>query len=281
MLESARLVETCNLATKLLVARLIDDHGIEPHIAVVQVGHESASSHYVLLKQKRAAEVGIVVSLYGLEEEERNEYLIPLLDHLAADSDVHGIVLQLPVPGISKDELTEILEHIPHEKDVDGLRGSWVTNPNFPTKTLGGLLDESGPALPPVLSGVLSLLDSYNIPFEGTVAVVGDGLLVGQPIRQYCEHENIPVISVQEDTDQIVQLVQQADIVVTGTGTPNLVTYEWIKPGATVCNVAGDVHESSVAQVAGALTPEKGGIGPLTVTWLLYNGARAALQQLA
>lgn len=254
------------------------DRGLEPHVAVVLVGNDEASLEYVSRKDKRAKEDGIIFSLYHLEEELVSfDDVAKTIDFLGADKDIHGIVLQLPLPDNFTDaQVTELIGHIPAEKDVDGLKGDW-TKLTYTTDDSAKLAAPQQWALPPMIMAVLSLLDYYNVSRnDKKIVLVGRGRLVGTPLEVFFQKLGFDVTSVDEETDDILDITKQADILITGTGQPDLITYQWVKEGAVVVDCSGDVHTGSVEQVAEALSPAQGGIGPLTVAWLLHNVLNAA-----
>lgn len=253
------------------------DGGVSPHVAVLLVGEDPASVRYVDIKTRRAEENGVTLSTYLLEADTPRPELVEILDHLSADDEIHGIIVQLPLPGVWSDaELDTLFSHIDPSKDVDGLRGDWVTTTE-PVFTVQALLGAKDGFVPPMVASVCSLLDAYAIPLKDKkTVVVGRGRLVGKPIEAYLRKAGYDIQTVDEETDGILDITQSADILIAGTGTPDIVTYQWIKPDAVVLDCADDVHRDSVDQVASAVAPAKGGLGPLTVAWLLHNVVRAA-----
>ena len=169
-----------------------------------------------------------------------------------------------------------LLSLVPASKDVDGLGGHWQKQAGQ-ALTLKELLEPQNALLPPTVSSVLSLLDQYSIsPRDKRTVMVGRGRLVGRPLEEYFKHLGLEVASVDEETPGILAITQTADILISATGEPDLITYQWVKQGAVVVDCARDIHEDSVGQVASALAPSRGGVGPLTVAWLLYNTIIAA-----
>jgi methylenetetrahydrofolate dehydrogenase (NADP+)/methenyltetrahydrofolate cyclohydrolase len=196
---------------------------------------------------------------------------------LANDPDMHGIIIQLPLPKAHTDvNADDLIALIPPTKDVDGLRKDWQ-NLTYTSARFPDLIKPQEPSLPPIVGSVFSLLDWYGIDISGKKLVtVGNGRLVGQPVAAFARLLGEDVQTVDDETENIFDITRQADVIVTGTGQPDLVTYQWLKQGAVVVNCANDVHEDSVSEVAEALSPATGGIGPLTVAWLLHNVAQAA-----
>lgn len=271
-LESKPIISRINADTNSLAKS-----GEEPHLAVVLIGEDPQSLRYVELKTKRAKELGILLSTYHLPLGTQYADIEQSVVFLAEDPEVHGIILQLPLPEFITPEQTDnLMKLIPLAKDVDGLRGDWAPA-GRPPQTIAELLEHAGPSLPPMVCGVLSLLDEYHVGLEHkNIILVGAGRLVGRPLERYFKQLGLQPVVVTEETDHILDITRQADILITGTGQPDLITYQWVKEGAVVVNCSGDVHEDSVSQVASALSPSNGGIGPLTVAWLLHNVARRA-----
>ena len=275
-LLSKSVVERIKEATRLQAAALIDE-GIEPQLGVILVGDHPDSLKYISIKSKQAKEQGIILSLYHLESESTQEEVMETIRFLNEDEDMHGIILQLPLPAHFSPEATDaLLNAVAPEKDVDGLRGDWQGLPSVPL-TLDQFLETSPLAIPPMVCAILSLLSYYQIGFEGKkTVVIGEGRLVGGPVCRYLEKLGFEVDSVNEETPKILDRTAAADIVISGTGQNDLVTYQWVKEGAVVVDCASDIHADSVGQVASALAPSVGGVGPLTVAWLLNNTVQAA-----
>jgi methylenetetrahydrofolate dehydrogenase (NADP+)/methenyltetrahydrofolate cyclohydrolase len=282
LLESSPIVsslfqELCTMSSEII------DRGVSPHLAVVLVGSHPDSLKYIDIKTKKAKECGIIVSVYHMEDDTDRKEIAAALDFLSNDDDVHGIIVQLPLPGNPKqEELEELFSHIAPEKDVDGLRGEWRSQ-HYAAPTAVALHAGLPHALPPMVAAVCLLLDFYNIALtDKKIVIVGRGMLVGQPLEAFLKgDQKLDVQVVDEETPDILTITQSADILIGGTGSPNLITYQWVKAGAVVLDCAQDVHRDSVDQVAGAVAPAVGGLGPLTVSWLLFNTLRAAAQQSA
>ena len=271
-LLSTSIVSRINAETKLLAGS-----GPEPHLAVVLIGEDPQSLRYVELKTKRAKELGILLSTYHLPSVTPFAEIELSVSFLAKDPEVQGIIIQLPLPEtITAEQTACLLELIPVTKDVDGLRDDWIVNDASP-KTVVDLMAYTGNPLPPMVCGVISLFDEYGIDTENKkIVIVGDGRLVGKPLARYFMQIGLDVTVVSIETDHILEITRQADILISGTGQSDLITYQWVKEGVVIINCASDVHEDSVFQVASAATPAVGGIGPLTVAWLLHNVARRA-----
>jgi|GEM_PF-1050535 len=277
LLESAPIVNILAEEIRVKTVALVD-RGIDPHLAVVLVGTHPESLKYIDIKTRKAKECGIIVSVYSIEEDAPREEIVSTIDFLSADPEVHGLIVQLPLPGNwTQVELDELFQHIAPEKDVDGLRGDW--RKQHYAGTSAAALREGAPfALPPMVAAVCLLLDYYKIDLTNkNIVVIGKGMLVGQPLESFLKgDQKLKVTLVDEETNDILAITSAADILISGTGSKDLVTYQWVKEGAVVLDCAQDVHRDSVDQVASAVAPSVGGLGPLTVSWLLYNTVQAA-----
>jgi methylenetetrahydrofolate dehydrogenase (NADP+) / methenyltetrahydrofolate cyclohydrolase len=263
-------------AVKLEVKSRVAALGRQPGLATVLVGDDPASHVYVRGKRRDAELVGMRSIHHELSADTRQGELEALIDRLNADPDVDAILVQLPLPeGLDGEAL---IERIRPAKDADGLHPF----------NLGRLvLDRPGPR-PCTPSGVLRILDHYRIPVRGArVVVVGRSLLVGRPLALMMSSRGVDAtVSVAHSrTANLPALTSQADILVAAVGVPGLITADMVRPGATVIDVGinqvgetlvGDVDFHPVAEVAGAITPVPGGIGPMTRALLLVNTVSAA-----
>lgn len=258
------------------VAVLKEEHGITPGLAVVLVGEDPASQVYVRNKHKQTLEVGMNSFEHKLPADVPEEELYALIDKLNADPAVNGILCQFPVP----DHLSEpdIVARIDPAKDVDGLH---ILN--------AGLLASGQKAMVSCTPlGCLMLLRAELGDLTGKSAVViGRSNLVGKPVAQLLLRDSCTVTIAHSRTKNIEDVVRGADIVIAAVGRAEMVTKDWIKPGAVVIDVGinrlppreeggkarlvGDVDFASVSQVAGAITPVPGGVGPMTIACLLAN----------
>ncbi|MHA6801217.1 bifunctional methylenetetrahydrofolate dehydrogenase/methenyltetrahydrofolate cyclohydrolase [Bounagaea algeriensis] len=260
------------------VARLTE-HGHTPGLATVLVGDDPASHSYVRGKHNDCAKVGITSIRKDLHADASQDDVEAVLDELNDDPACTGYIVQLPVP----DHLDSgaLLERIAPEKDADGL------HPN----SLGRLvLNEPGP-LPCTPRGIIELLHRYEVPLNGArVAVVGRGITVGRSIGLLLTRrsENATVTQCHTGTIDLTAEVSRADVVIAAAGKPGLITPDMVRPGAAVLDVgvtrtesgpAGDVHPD-VAEVAGHLSPNPGGVGPMTRTMLLTNVVEEAERRL-
>ncbi|WP_347820406.1 bifunctional methylenetetrahydrofolate dehydrogenase/methenyltetrahydrofolate cyclohydrolase FolD [uncultured Planktomarina sp.] len=259
------------------VARLKQDHGIVPGLAVVLVGEDPASQVYVRSKGKQTVEVGMTSFEHKLDASVSEEELIGVIDQLNADPAVHGILVQLPLPSHLNEEL--VIGCIDPAKDVDGFHISNV-----------GLLGTGQKSMVPCTPlGCLMMLRNHFGTLSGCEAVViGRSNIVGKPMAQLLLGDSCTVTIAHSRTKDLPEVVRRADIVVAAVGRPEMVPGDWIKPGAVVIDVGinriaapekgegkmklvGDVDFTSCAEVAGAITPVPGGVGPMTIACLLAN----------
>jgi methylenetetrahydrofolate dehydrogenase (NADP+)/methenyltetrahydrofolate cyclohydrolase len=263
------------------VARLKADHDITPGLAVVLVGEDPASQVYVRSKGKQTTEVGMNSYEHKLDADTAEDTLLGLIEQLNNDPAVHGILVQLPLPGHLNEDL--VINAIDPAKDVDGFHISNV-----------GLLGTGQKSMVPCTPlGCLMMLRDYHGSISGMNAVVvGRSNIVGKPMANLLLKDSCTVTIAHSRTKDIEAVVRAADIVVAAVGRPEMVTGDWIKPGATVIDVGinridapekgegktrlvGDVHFDSAAAVAGAITPVPGGVGPMTIACLLANTVTA------
>jgi methylenetetrahydrofolate dehydrogenase (NADP+) / methenyltetrahydrofolate cyclohydrolase len=265
--------------TRLGVADFVTEFNRAPGLATVLVGGDPGSAVYVAAKQRACAEAGIIGFDHRLDTDTAHETLAALLEALNADPAVSGILLQLPVPApLDGATLTELIDP---DKDVDGL-----TPVNAGRLSLG--LDGLRPCTP---SGVLDLLASVEAELEGAEAVVvGRSNLFGKPMGQLLLDRHATVTMCHSRTRNLPEVCARADILIVAVGRPELVRADWVKPGAVVIDVGvnrlesglvGDVDFAGVAEVARAITPVPGGVGPMTIACLLRNTLTAARSQAA
>ena len=264
------------------VSTFVEDFGLAPGLAVVLVGEDPASQVYVRNKVKRAEEVGIRSLEYKLPATSSQETLDDLIQKLNADSTVHGILVQLPLPDHLNEEA--VLLAIDPAKDVDG----------FHPLNVGALACGDASLVPCTPMGCMIMLAHVHPDLSGKQAVViGRSNIVGKPMAALLLQANCTVTVVHSRTKNIESICSQADIVVAAIGRPEMVKASWIKPGATVIDVGinaierdgkrklvGDVDFADVEPVASAITPVPGGVGPMTIACLMKNTLQAAKNQV-
>ncbi|MDR5655556.1 bifunctional methylenetetrahydrofolate dehydrogenase/methenyltetrahydrofolate cyclohydrolase FolD, partial [Ruixingdingia sedimenti] len=246
-------------------------HGVTPGLAVVLVGEDPASRVYVRNKGIQTVETGMASFEHLLPADTPQADLLALIARLNADPSVHGILVQLPLPGhIDADA---VINAIDPGKDVDG----------FHVSNVGRLATGQKAMVPCTPLGCLMMLRDHLGDLAGLEAVVvGRSNIVGKPMAQLLLGESCTVTVAHSRTRDLAAVCRRADILVAAVGRPELVRGEWIKPGATVIDVGinrvegrkglvGDVHFAGAAAVAGAITPVPGGVGPMTIACLLAN----------
>ncbi|HWN73232.1 MAG TPA: bifunctional methylenetetrahydrofolate dehydrogenase/methenyltetrahydrofolate cyclohydrolase FolD [Solirubrobacterales bacterium] len=259
---------------KVDVAAYEQETGRVPGLATVLVGEDPASEIYVRNKRRTTEEVGMRSIHHGIEASIREDELLDLVRELGEDDEVDGILVQLPLPAhIDPDA---IVAAINPQKDVDGL-----------TPVNAGLLAHGTPGLVPCTpAGVMELLAHEGVELEGAEAVVvGRSKLVGVPVARLLLQANATVTVCHSRTSDLDAVCRRADVLVAAVGVPRLLGAEAVKPGAVVIDVgmnrledglAGDVDYEAAAEVATAITPVPGGVGPMTIAMLLSNTLQAA-----
>ena len=282
---TARIIDGKAIAAELRAAvaaevqRLAREHGLEPGLAVVLVGENPASAVYVRSKAKQTVEAGMQSFDHRLPESISESDLLALVAKLNADPAVHGILVQLPLP--KQIDSQKVLAAIDPAKDVDGF------HPMNAGRLATGL-----PALVPCTPlGCIHLAKTVHRSLEGMEAViVGRSNIVGKPLIQLLLNENATVTVAHSKTRDLPAVTRRADILFAAVGRPEMVRGDWIRPGATVIDVGinrvtgadgknkivGDVAFAEAAEIAGAITPAPGGVGPMTIACLLVNTVRAA-----
>ena len=282
---TARIIDGKALAAELRarvaaeVARLKREHNVVPGLAVVLVGENPASAVYVRSKGKQTAEAGMTSFEHKLPESTSESEVLALVEKLNADPAVHGILVQLPLP--KQIDSQKILNALDPAKDVDGFH-----------PVNAGRLATGLPALTPCTPlGCVMLAKTVHASLESMEAViVGRSNIVGKPLIQLLLAENATVTVAHSKTRDLPTVTRRADLVFAAVGRAEMVRGDWIKGGATVIDVGinrvsgddgksrivGDVAFEEVSQVAGAITPVPGGVGPMTIACLLVNTVRAA-----
>lgn len=240
-----------------------------PGLAVVLVGHDPASEIYVRNKEKACAEVGMTSKKIVLEDTVSEDELLSVIDNLNCDNSIHGILIQLPLPAhINKDT---VIDRIATEKDVD----------IFKTDSMGKLFEGVHCIAPCTPSGIMALLDEYNIDLEGKhCVVIGRSNIVGKPIAMMLMQRNATVTVCHSKTKDLEKYCRMADVIVCAVGKTDLITDDMIKDGVVIIDVGinrneqgkvcGDVTIQDKSKVS-YMTPVPGGVGPMTITMLLRN----------
>ena len=280
----ARIIDGKAIAAELRAAvaaevRRIVALGVVPGLAVVLVGENPASAVYVRNKSKQTVEAGMRSFDHKLPEDASEREVLALVEKLNADPAVHGILVQLPLP--QQIDGQKVLNAIDPAKDVDGFH-----------PMNAGRLSTGLPALTPGTPlGCIHLARSVHGSLQGMEAVVvGRSNIVGKPLLQLLLNENATVTVAHSRTRDLPAVCRRADLLFAAVGRPEMIRGDWIKPGATVIDVGinritgadgknrivGDVAYAQAAEVAGAITPVPGGVGPMTIACLLVNTVRAA-----
>ena len=261
------------------VSSLQRDHGLTPGLAVVLVGEDPASQVYVRNKGKQTLEAGMKSFEHKLPDTTSEAELLGLIDQLNADPDVHGILVQLPLPD--QIDSHAVINAVNPDKDVDG----------FHLINVGRLSTGAAGLVPCTPFGCLMLLKDELGDLSGKNAVVvGRSNIVGKPMAALLLAESCTVTIAHSRTQDLAGVCREADILVAAVGRPEMIPGDWVKPGATVIDVGinriegeegktrlvGDVDYASAEAVAGAITPVPGGVGPMTIACLLRNTVQAA-----
>ena len=253
----------------------IESMGCRPGLAVVLVGEDPASQIYVRNKHRACEETGIYSEVYTLPAETSQCELEDLIEQLNESRQIHGILVQLPLPAHL--DALRVIEKISPEKDVDA----------FHPVNAGRLMTGTDGFLPCTPAGVIELLKRSGVPLAGKQAVViGRSNIVGKPLALLLLRENATVTVCHSKTEKLKEICREADILVSAIGKSEFVTGDMIKPGAAVIDVGmnrnaagklcGDVNFHEAKEIAGFITPVPGGVGPMTITMLLHNTVRAA-----
>ena len=264
------------------ILNIKQEYGVTPGLAVIIVGENPASKVYVRNKHKACEEIGIYSEVIEMPETTTKEELIRKIDELNFRKEIHGILVQLPLPKAIAQHEEEILNEINPFKDVDG----------FHPINVGKLVTGQEALIPCTPHGCLKMLEASNINIDGAHAVViGRSNIVGKPMAHLLLSKNATVTICHSHTKNLKEICKSADIIVAAIGKPKFITVDMIKPGATVIDVGinriapkklvGDVDFENAVNVAGAITPVPGGVGLLTIAMLMQNTVTALKMQLA
>ncbi len=245
----------------------LKEEGITPHFCVINIGDDPASKIYVRTKKRRAEKMGIIQDIYQMPADTEQAEALALIDKLNADPTINGVMVQLPAP--KQIDADELLERIDPNKDVDGLTPA----------NIGRLWMENHFVEPATAEGIIALLKHYQIKLDGkNVVVVGRSNIVGKPLAALMLEQNATVTICHLHTQNLGEITKKADIVVSATGQAFLITADMVKDGAVVVDVGmnhvngklvGDVDFDNVKEKASYITPVPGGVGPLTVQFLM------------
>lgn len=252
----------------------LKERGIKPKLAVIMVGDDRASQVYIRNKSKVCDEIGIEFEEHLLDSDIEQKVLIDLIEKLNQDKNIHGILLQSPIPKHL--DINEAFRTIAPEKDVDGF------NPLNVGKMC--LNQETFVSCTPY--GIMKMFEAYDIDLTGkNVTIIGRSNIVGKPLIQCCLNKNATVTVCHSKTKDLKQHTQNADVVIAAIGKSKFVTSDMIKPGAVVIdvginrsedgNITGDVDFESVYNKASYITPVPGGVGPMTIAMLMNNVIKA------
>ena len=248
----------------------LNEYGFTPKLSVILVGNDGASQSYVKSKKKAAEKIGMISEIIHLDESTSEEVVLSELNRLNNDDTVSGILVQVPLPKQVSEQ--KVLEAINPEKDVDG----------FHPINIGKLYIDEQTFVPCTPLGIMEILKHADINLEGKNAVViGRSHIVGQPVSKLLLQANATVTILHSRTKNMNAHLKQADVIVSAVGQPGLVTKENVKKGAVIIDVGntpdengklkGDVAYDEVKEIASAITPVPGGVGPLTITMVLNN----------
>ena len=252
----------------------LKEKGIKPKLAVIMVGDDNASQVYVRNKSKVCDEIGIEFEEHLLEANIEQKVLIDLIEKLNKDKNIHGILLQSPIPEHL--DINEAFRAIASEKDVDG----------FNPLNVGKLCLDQDTFVSCTPYGIMKMFEAYNIDLTGkNVTILGRSNIVGKPLIQCCLNKNATVTVCHSKTKDLKQHTQNGDVVIAAIGKSKFVTDDMIKPGAVVIdvginrsddgNITGDVDFESVYNKASYITPVPGGVGPMTIAMLMNNVIKA------
>ncbi|HCC5684203.1 bifunctional methylenetetrahydrofolate dehydrogenase/methenyltetrahydrofolate cyclohydrolase FolD [Staphylococcus aureus] len=248
----------------------LKEKGFTPKLSVILVGNDGASQSYVRSKKKAAEKIGMISEIVHLEETATEEEVLNELNRLNNDDSVSGILVQVPLPKQVSEQ--KILEAINPDKDVDG----------FHPINIGKLYIDEQTFVPCTPLGIMEILKHADIDLEGKNAVViGRSHIVGQPVSKLLLQKNASVTILHSRSKDMASYLKGADVIVSAVGKPGLVTKDVVKEGAVIIDVGntpdengklkGDVDYDAVKEIAGAITPVPGGVGPLTITMVLNN----------
>ena len=251
--------------------------GITPHFCVINIGDDTASKIYVRSKKRKAEKLGIIQDIYQMPADTKQQEVLDLIDKLNTDPEINGLMVQMPTPEqINADEL---LARIDPNKDVDSLTPANV----------GRLWLKDHFVEPATAEGIMALLKHYEIPLNGkNVVIIGRSNIVGKPLAALMLEKNATITIAHSKTQNLASLTKRADVIVSATGEPCLIKADMVKDGVIVVDVGinrvngklvGDVDFDAVKEKASYITPVPGGVGPLTVQFLMEAVVNLARRQ--
>ena len=272
---TAKIIDGKKLSEKFLenIKKKVKDSDKKPGLAIIIVGDNPASQIYVGLKEKKSKELGFYCERHDLSEDVSQEELLSKVDELNQKKEVHGIVVQLPLPKHIDEHL--IIDSVLPHKDVDG----------FTPLSLGNLVNDNNMLVPATARACIELIKSTGVEIKGKNAViVGRSKIVGKPVSLLLLQDHATVTICHSRTKDLGEHTKNADILVAAVGKPKLINKNMVKKGAVVIDVGinrtpqgitGDVDFEAVKEVAGYITPVPGGVGPMTIAMLLDNTLKA------
>jgi methylenetetrahydrofolate dehydrogenase (NADP+)/methenyltetrahydrofolate cyclohydrolase len=276
ILDGQATARSIRAEVKQRVNALREQQGITPRLAAVLIGGNPASEAYVGMKGKACEWVGMESETHRLPEDATQEAAENLIDRLNADTAVHGILVQHPIPK-HLDEIA-VLARLRPEKDVDGISRA----------SLGALITGEEAFISCTPLGIIELLDRYHLPIQGKQAVVvGRSIILGKPVALLLLNRHATVTICHSRTEDLPSVIRRADILVAAVGRAEMIKGDWIKPGAVVIDAGynrvpgrqgdvGDVEFETAKEAASYITPVPGGVGPMTIAMLLRNTLLAA-----
>ena len=280
ILNGKELALKLNLELKDKISSFIKTSGINPKLAAVLVGDDPASKLYINIKRKTCSEIGIGSILVDLDKNITKSKLLDEIEKLNKDKSVHGILLQLPLPKVLRPYTSEFIEQIDPIKDVDGLHPI----------NRGKLFDYNESFVPCTPKGIITLLEHYNVEIQGkNVVIINRSNLVGKPLIFMLLKRNATVTICHSYTINLDSYTKKADILIVAIGKSKFITKEKVKEGVVIIDVgisrengklSGDVDFEGVFDKCSWITPNPGGVGPMTVSFLLQNTFNAYKKQL-
>lgn len=269
ILDGREIAKTYRAGLQAEVEKL-KEHNIVPKLTVILVGNDGASQSYVNSKKKAAEKIGMISEIVHMDESSTEEEVLSELDRLNNDDSVSGILVQVPLPKQVSE--AKVLEAINPDKDVDG----------FNPINIGRLYTGERTFIPCTPLGIMEILKHADIDLKGkNVAVIGRSHIVGQPVSKLLTDQDATVTLLHSKSTNTEEVLKQSDVIVSAVGLVHLVTKDLVKPGAVIIDVGntpdengklkGDVDFEAVKEVASAITPVPGGVGPLTITMVLNN----------